>query len=103
MRSRVERSIQRGRIGGSFRVPETSPSPPRFRGLVLPDRRDRLTLVDVREPAGRPAAGGHRLRRALVRGMTIALLVILGLILTARGYALAPHGGGTPPSLSVAR
>jgi hypothetical protein len=61
-----------------------------LRGLVLPDRRDRLMLVDVRGSAGRPVAGRHRLRRALVRTMTIALMVFLALILTARSYALTP-------------
>lgn len=64
-------------------------APRRFRGLVLPDKRDRLTLVDVRESAGRRAAGRHPVRRALVRAMTIALMVLLALILAARGEALA--------------
>lgn len=90
MQSRVERSILRGRIGGSLRVPGTSASAPRFRGLVLPDTGDRLTLVDVRESSGRPTARRHPIRRALVRTMTIALMVLLALILTARGYALTP-------------
>ena len=101
MRSRVEHSILGGRIGGSFRVPETSAS--RFRGLVLPDKRDRLTLVDMRDPAGRPVAGRHRVRRALVRTMTIALMVLLALILTARGYALPPSGNGDRPLVVAAR
>lgn len=89
MPSRIERSILRGRIGGAFRAPEGRASPPRFRGLVLPDTRDRLTLVDVRESAGRRAVGRHRVRRALVRTMTIALMVLLALILAARGEVLA--------------
>jgi hypothetical protein len=77
---------------------------PRFRGLVLPDTRDRLALVDVREAAGRRAPARHRFRRALVRTMTIALMVILAFILTtARGDALAPHARGEHPPASAAR
>ena len=77
---------------------------PRFRGLVLPDARDRLALVDVRASTGRRADGRHRFHRALVRTMTIALMVILALILTtARGDALAPHRGGGHPPVSAAR
>ncbi len=99
MPSRVERSILRGRIGGAFRVPGTGGS--RFRGLVLPDGRDRLMLVDVRGSAGRPVAGRHRLRRALVRTMTIALMVFLALILTARGHALPPGGNAGPTAAAT--
>lgn len=90
MQSRVERSILRGRIGGSLRTSGTRASRPPFRGLVLPDPRDRLTLVDVGEAAGRPATGRHRLRRALVRTMTVALMVLLALILAAPGSAATP-------------
>lgn len=67
-----------------------TPATRRFRGLVLPDGRDRLTLVDVRQSSGRPAARRHPVLRALVRAMTIALMVLLALLLTARGYALTP-------------
>jgi hypothetical protein len=67
-----------------------TPATRRFRGLVLPDGRDRLTLVDVRQSSGRPAARRHPVLHALVRAMTIALMVLLALLLTARGYALTP-------------
>jgi hypothetical protein len=88
MLSRVERAILRGPIGGAFRAPGSGASAHRFRGLVLPDGRNRLSLVDVGKAAGRPGAGRHRLRRALVRTMTIALLALLALIISSQGHVL---------------
>jgi hypothetical protein len=87
MQSRVERAILRGRVGGSLRMPDAGDDQPRFRGLVLPDGRDQLKLVDVADAKARPAAARHRIRRALLRMATIVLMAILALMFTARAEA----------------
>lgn len=89
----------RGRIGGSLRVPGAGAARPGFRGLVLPDGKDRLELVDVANAAARPAVARHRVRRALLRMATIALMALLALMFTARAEAGTP---GSRPTLEPA-